>query len=121
MGWRVDGDLRLGRGAQALPRGGHHRGDVREADPPRESRQDVGEVLDRVHLGQSAAAQHREGDGCALTTGVASREEEVLPRDRRADVEALHDTVVDGDDAVVEEASERHLVVGEVLDGFAHR
>ena len=38
------------RGARRLPRGGHHRGDVGEPDAAREPRQDVGEVLDRVHV-----------------------------------------------------------------------
>ena len=53
-GGRFGGGGGLTRG---LPRGREHCEHVAQAEAARESRQDVGQVLDRVHVGQPAAAQ----------------------------------------------------------------
>jgi hypothetical protein len=48
-------------------------------------------------------------------------EEVVLPGERGADMKTLDDAVVDGNDTVLEEARQCHLVVEQVLDGLAER
>jgi phosphate-selective porin OprO/OprP len=54
-----------------LPRGRKHGGHVEDAQAAaREARQEVGQVLHRVHPGQPAAAQDRVRDRGALTTRV---------------------------------------------------
>jgi hypothetical protein len=66
------------RGAGGLPARRQQRGHVEEADAAREARHHVGQVRDRVDLGELAAAEQRVGDGGALAAGVASSKEEVL-------------------------------------------
>ena len=46
---------------------------------------------------------------------ITAREEDVRPRHGRADVEPLHDAVVDGHDAAAEEAPQHDVVVLEVI------
>ena len=62
----------------------------------REARQHVGEILDGVDVEEGAAAQRLEHDGGPLGARVTDREEKILPRQRRADVEPLDRAVVDG-------------------------
>ncbi len=58
--------------------------------------------------------RHERGD---IGESDASRDSS----QRGAHGKAFDDTVVDGDDAIVEEARQRHVVVDEVLNRFAHR
>ena len=47
---------------------------VAEPYAPREARHHVDQALDRVHLGELAAAEHGVGDGSALGAGITTRE-----------------------------------------------
>jgi len=94
-----------------LPVGGQQCGDVPELHLARENGEDVGQVADGVDPGELAAAEQGVCDGSPLRTSVAPCEQVVLPSKGGADVEPLDDAVVDGDGAVIEEASERLLVV----------
>ncbi|MDI7277843.1 MAG: hypothetical protein QME94_17830 [Anaerolineae bacterium] len=85
--------------------------DVAQADASaRQSRQHVGEIPDGVHLGELAAAEDGVGDRGAQGASVEPGEQEVLPRQRRADVEPLENPVVYRDDAVVEKTLQRELL-----------
>src|SRR5262249_55749744 len=73
----------------------------------------IGEVLARIDASETARAEDRVGDRSALAAGVGPREEEVLARQGRADVQPLDEAVVQRQEAVVEKARERDLVGGE--------
>lgn len=92
---------------------------IEQPDSAREFRQHVGEVLDRIYAGEPTRAEDRVCDRRALATGVGPREEKILPSQGRSDVEPLDDAVVERQVAVVEEAAEGDLVVGEVLERLA--
>ena len=96
--------------AAVAPGSRHERGDIGESDASRESRQHVCEVLDGVDVVEGAGAKHRVGDGRALSARVAACKEKILSSQLGAHVKAFDDTVVDGDDAIVEEARQRHVV-----------
>jgi len=85
----------LARRSGAGPGNGHKRGDVGESNASRQARQHVSEVLDGVDVVERAGAEHGEGDGGALSTGVTAGEEKVLPRQCGTHVKALDDAIVD--------------------------
>ena len=68
-----------------------------------------------------AAAQQRVGDRGPLAAGVAPGNEEILPRERGAHVQALDDAVVERHHSVVEKAPQRLLVVEQISNRLPQR
>jgi hypothetical protein len=77
------------------------------ADAAREPGQDVAKILERVDPSEAAGTQDGVGNGSAASACIRAREEEILARQRGADVQALDRAVVDGDTPVIDEAMKR--------------
>ena len=68
-----------------------------ELDAAGERRQHVAEVGDGVEADESAGAEDRIGNGCALAASVRADEEEVAPSDAGPSMQSLDERVVDGE------------------------
>ena len=77
----------------------------------REDRHDGGEILDGVDAAERARAQEREDDGGALTRRRGS-----VSASRGAHMQTLNNAVVDGDAAIREELTQRHLLVRGIVE-----
>ena len=76
----------------------------------------VAQICERFKLMQAAAGQDRDEDGVHFGTVVAAHEKPVLPADNLAAEVQLADVVVQRQATVVQEATQRHLLVACVAD-----
>ncbi len=85
------------------------------------AQQDVGELIDRVHLVGFARRDERVEAGQVLAGPVVPDEEEVLAPERRDAERALRGVIVDGQMRVGEEERQRVPLADHVADGLADR
>jgi hypothetical protein len=80
--------------------------------PSRQEAEEVAHVAERLNLVQAAAREERDEGGVDLAAVVAADEEPILPtHDFAAEVQLAH-VVVQGQPAIVQEASKCGLLVG---------
>ena len=90
-----------------------------DEDAASETRQDIGEILDGIDVGEIAAGKDGIGNRSAFGAGMRACEEIIASSHGRPGVKSLHNAILDREAAIVEKARERDAMVQEVLNGLA--
>lgn len=118
--WQARSGLRRSRRAGTGPARRQERRQIHQTESSDERWQQVGKICNRIDTGEPARAEDREGDRGALATRVGALTRRFfLVRAARTwsfSTMPLHRHV-----ALLEEATERDLVIGEVAQGYAER